>query len=149
MKLKRLHLFIFMVVTDIASLVTGTVLDLTLDRDFYLACGISITAVVTVTGLLFHGIAIEGATRTDAVRNTIACSFLLIYLLLVIYSIFFASNKQPPSPETVTLLNSFTTMATVVFGFYFTAGSVDKYIESRRETSNATNDEKDTTDTAS
>jgi hypothetical protein len=70
------------------------------------------------------------------VRDAIACTFLLVYIILVIYGVFFAHPGPgvavAPYPEATALINSFTTVASVVIGFYFAAGTADKFVRSRR-----------------
>jgi hypothetical protein len=115
---------------DVLALAVTVPINLALGVDAIEALGIAVVGVATFIALLYH--ALEVRRSTDGVRDAIAGAFVLVYLLLVIFATFFVSGGGQPNPETVTLLNSFTTIAAVVLGFYFTTGTVDKYLSQRR-----------------
>lgn len=131
------RLFLCIIIADALVLIAGTIIDILLQYDFYLACGIAVAGTITFVSLLYHSLVIREGSKSDGVRDSIACSFLFVYLLLVIYSVFFASSNtnSHPAPETETLLNSFTTATSIVIGFYFATGTVDKFAKSRKSKS--------------
>jgi cytochrome bd-type quinol oxidase subunit 2 len=136
----------------VVFIIMGTVLDVSLNLDYYLACGIGMSGAVVLIGLLYHA-DMSPRPTADGVRDALAVSFFLVYLLLVIFSVYSAGpvdqNGHPvTNPETTkALLGSFSSVATVVVSAYFVTGSVDKFTQSRRATdggkSNATDQDKD------
>ena len=120
----------------ILAITAGTIFDIAAGgKDFYLACGICIAALVLFVGLIYHAVAIRPADHTtDGIRDAIACAFLGVYLVLVIYTVFFSNAPKNTAiyPQTSSLLSSFTTVAAIVVGFYFGTGTVDKYIERQK-----------------
>jgi hypothetical protein len=128
---------LFFAIALVASLAltAGTAVDLaTGGVDFYLACGIAIAALVLFIGLIYHAVAYREGSKTDGIRDAIACAFLAVYLVLVIYTVFFSNAPKDSSvyPQTSSLLSSFTSVAAIVVGFYFVTGTADKYIERRK-----------------
>jgi hypothetical protein len=79
--------------------------------DIYEGLGVAVVSIATFFALLYH--ALEVRRSADAVRDAIAGSFVLVYLLLVISSTWFVGGAPPLDPAAVTLLNSFTTVAGV------------------------------------
>lgn len=139
-------LFLSIALVDCVILAAATIVDIRTDHDFYLACGICIAAIMLFVGMIYHALTVRKDRVTDGVRDAIACTFILVYLLLVVYTLFF---KNAPAntelfPQTSTLLSSFTSVAAVVVGFYFATGSLDKFIESRKEPSGKEESEQDT-----
>jgi Na+/proline symporter len=132
-------LFVLIGSLVVAFIALGTALDVSLNLDYYLACGIGMSGAVVLIGLLYHA-DVSRRPTADGVRDALAVSFFLVYLLLVIFSIYSVGpvdqNGQPlTNPETTkALLSSFSSVATVVVSAYFVTGSVDKFTESRRAT---------------
>jgi len=138
-------LFAAIAVADSVVIAAGTIIDEVANRSFYLACGFSIAAVILLVGLLYHALTIRKGNITDGIRDAIACTFLLVYLLLVVYAVFFktASPNETLSPQTTSLLASFTSVTAIVVGFYFATGSFDKFVEHRKTSDTRVKSESD------
>lgn len=129
------RLFFAIALVASVALAGGTAIDLASGGiDFYLACGIAIAGLVLFIGLIYHAVAYREESKTDGIRDAIACAFLAVYLVLVIYTVFFSTAPKNSSvyPQTSSLLSSFTSVTAIVVGFYFATGTVDKYIERRK-----------------
>ncbi len=120
---------------DITALCVAVAVALATGADIYEGLGVAVVSIATFFALLYH--AMEVRRSAEAVRDAIAGSFVLVYLLLVILTTWFVGGAPPLDPAAVTLLNSFTTVAGVVLGFYFATGTVDKYLSGRRPNKSA------------
>ena len=130
-------LFLSIAVMDSLIMGAATFVDLATQQDFFLACGITIAAIILFTGLIYHALVLRKGRTSDGVRDAIACTFVLVYLVLVVYTVFFRNAPVHTTlfPQTTALLSSFTSVSAIVVGFYFTTGSFDKFIENRRSSS--------------
>jgi hypothetical protein len=128
-------LFLSIALVAVLALAAGTFIDIAVGgQDFYLACGIAIAALVLFIGLIYHAVTYRDGPKTDGIRDAIACAFLAVYLVLVIYTVFFSNAPKNAAvyPQTSSLLSSFTSVTAIVVGFYFATGTVDKYIGRRK-----------------
>jgi hypothetical protein len=106
-----------------------------------MAGAVALAALVTFASTLYYLTSIKGCPLAESIRHTIAATFLLVYLLLVIYNTFF--NECSPSTSatqcttvagvTSTLLSNFTTLTGVVVAFYFGSITVEKVVAKRVE----------------
>ncbi|MBO0882456.1 MAG: hypothetical protein J2P17_19415 [Mycobacterium sp.] len=99
--------------------------------DFGYICGAGVLAVVTFYAVWSYERHTRDSTSADAMREAIAASFVLVYLLLVIWAIFFndvpSGSGEQTNPITKDLLQSFTYVTGVVVGFYFASVAVGKF----------------------
>lgn len=86
----------------------------------WLHFGIGAIAIVVFWGFLHGGAAADGSTN---VRNAIACSMILTYLLLVVSLLFYNVGMSELPKPTEALLTSFTTTIGIVIASYFGASA--------------------------
>ncbi len=86
------------------------------------------TAVISFFVLLVAQMPTTGQITKNRMRNAIAGSFVLTYLVAVALVLFVSREEDLPA-VTETLLTSFTFLMTVVIGFYFGTAAVEKWAE--------------------
>lgn len=100
-------------------------------RDLGYVLGLGSLIVFTFYGIWSYERTVQGEPGAKAMRDAIAASVVLMYLVLVSYAVFFAAGD---SPNTITsqLLTSFTSITGVVVAFYFTSATIDQVTRTRQ-----------------
>jgi protein-S-isoprenylcysteine O-methyltransferase Ste14 len=111
-------------------------------RDLGYVLGLGSVMVFTFYGIWSYERTVQGEPGAKAMRDAIAASVVLMYLVLVSYAVFFASGDSS-NPITSQLLTSFTSITGVVVAFYFTSVTVDQVIRTRRRREPATEPKQD------
>lgn len=93
--------------------------------------GLGSLVVFTFYGIWSYERTVQGEPGAKAMRDAIAASVVLMYLVLVAWAVFFASGG-PSNTITSQLLTSFTSITGVVVAFYFTSVTVDQVTRTRR-----------------
>jgi hypothetical protein len=93
--------------------------------------GLGSLVVFTFYGIWSYERTVQGEPGAKAMRDAIAASVVLMYLVLVSYSVFFASGG-PQNTITSQLLPSFTSITGVVVAFYFTSVTFDQVTRNRQ-----------------
>jgi hypothetical protein len=93
--------------------------------------GLGSLIVFTFYGIWSYERTVQGEPGAKAMRDAIAASVVLLYLILVSWAVFFASGG-PQNTITSQLLPSFTSITGVVVAFYFTSVTVDQVNRTRR-----------------
>lgn len=100
-------------------------------QDLGYVLGLGSLIVFTFYGIWSYERTVQGEPGAKAMRDAIAASVVLMYLVLVAWSVFFASGG-PSNTVTSQLLTSFTSITGVVVAFYFTSVTVDQVTRTRR-----------------
>lgn len=126
---------------DVTTLTAGVVVKNQWSSNYaYVSLSLAIVGIVTLLGLLYFLTAVSKLEATEAFRHSMAATFLIVYLgLIVMQSFPYSEEAGIPAPEiTATLLTSFTTVAGVVFAFYFSSAAVERAFSRRQEAQAAT-----------
>lgn len=100
-------------------------------QDLGYVLGLGSLVVFTFYGIWSYERTVQGEPGAKAMRDAIAASVVLLYLVLVSWAVFFASGG-PSNTITSQLLPSFTSITGVVVAFYFTSVTVDQVTRNRR-----------------
>ena len=104
-------------VLDVLLAAAGSLLSYFFEfADMPLATSLGIATVVTFFGLIHYSNGRE--ERGFGFREALAASFFTLYLLVVASVIFFRTGQEL-TPLGKAMLDSFTTLTTVIAGFYF------------------------------
>jgi hypothetical protein len=98
-----------------------------------LESGAALIAVTTFIGICFIQRKRSSSDTLVDMRSAIAGSFILVYLVMVVWSAFFAyGNSGQLNVLSSTLITNFTVLAGIVIGFYFTTSAATSIAASRR-----------------
>jgi len=127
---------ILMVATDAAAAVGTPLWDYFFkSSDLALWSGAAFIAANTFLGIWAIERRPESRRSSDALRDAIASSFVLTYLVIVSWSAFFNTTTDRTTelqPLTSTLITNFTALTGVVVGSYFGVGAVEKLVNARQ-----------------
>lgn len=120
--------FLILVLAPIAEYFTFSYLETFQDLGY--AVGLSLLGLFTFWGIWSYERTVKGEPGSVAMRDAIAATVVLVYLVVLSWALFFGylpdptdpSKPRPLNPVTAAMLTSFTSVTSVVVGFYF--GSV-------------------------
>lgn len=157
MKRKTSLLIIGILAVDLTLVLFGIFSKNWFDFPQFKMLSLAAASIGVVTFIGFFAIAYEpGAAIERAMRNAIAASVIVIYLVTVAIVTFFPAeittvaghaSDQPITPEsqlsplTKTMIESFQTVVTVVIGFYFTSSAVVEGIQRMKKAGNVQDEE--------
>jgi hypothetical protein len=106
-------------VFDVACAVAGAVVTHWVHDSIAPAAAFAAVALGTFVGLLLLGYLVGGAVTAAELRDAIAGSIVVVYLLLVIFLVFGIATPSPTPALTTTVIQNFTVTTGVVIAFYF------------------------------
>lgn len=133
----RKKLVVGVLAFDVAVAIIGPVVDTVFwETPHYtgLMSGSAAIGLVTLVGFIFILRSMRGVSATDAVRDSIAVSFVAVFLVIIGWAAFYSGypGKDLP-PLAAGLLPNFISLVGVVLAFYFGTTSVDKFVEAKYE----------------
>lgn len=111
-------------------------------KDLGYIIGLGCLVIFTFYGIWAYERAYRQQPGSIAMRDAIAATVILLYLVLLCWAVFFGSGGGL-SAVAQELLKSFTTLTSVVVAFYFGSVTVDQVTSRRRPVSGATEATKD------
>ncbi len=119
--------------TALAFAVAGPIVAQQVGNNVWLSAGLAGTVVVTFIGLIDY--AGRAPDSKFTLREVIASTLILTYMLLIAYTAFFGDRpvgeggQQPKI--TTDLVNNFTTIIGIVVAFYFGSSAFERVAEAR------------------
>ncbi|MDG4820158.1 hypothetical protein O7628_32145 [Micromonospora sp. WMMD956] len=123
------------IIFDLAVAVIAPPIDNHFSPKYYTALmsGSAAVAVVTLVGFVFILRSTRGVTSTEAVRDSIAIAFVVVFLVILGWSSFYAQAEVPGLAKT--LVPDFIGLMGVVLAFYFGTTVLAKFVEAKYESS--------------
>jgi hypothetical protein len=101
-------------------------------RDLGYLMGLSLLGLFTFWGIWSYERTVRGEPGSVAMRDAIAASVVLLYLVTLSWTLFFGSDPNGSgqlNPITDSMLKSFTSLTSVVVGFYFGSVAVGQFAD--------------------
>ncbi|MHA7291296.1 hypothetical protein ACX80V_16830 [Arthrobacter sp. MDT3-24] len=106
-------------------------------QDLGYAVGLTLLGLFTFWGIWSYERTVRGEPGSVAMRDAIAATVVLVYLVVLSWALFFGylpdpidpSKPRPLNPVTAAMLTSFTSVTSVVVGFYFGSVALGQFAE--------------------
>lgn len=95
------------------------------DRGYII--GLSLVGLFTFWGIWSYERTVRNQSGSVAMRDAIAATVILLYLVMLSWALFFGSTPGSLNPITAELLQSFTSVTSIVVGFYFGSVTISQF----------------------